>query len=640
MFSDFLWTEEKRGRNMKHNNNMKRFLCLLMSVIFVFSIIFSDNLSVVSHAAGEILPTVQYRVHVQSKGWTGYTTQGVSGTTGKALRLEAVQIKVSGVENLGVRYRTHVQTYSWQNYVADGAVSGTTGKSKRMEAIQIELTGANKDNYDIYYRVHVQSFGWMNWAKNGEIAGTEGFGKRMEALEIRILPKGSTKPEGTGVSYSKRQTIVMQAHVQSYGWMSKVELGSVLGTTGKGKRLEAITLKPVGYDFNIEYSVHAQSYGWMDYVKNGEVAGTSGQRKRLEAVKIRLSGKDADKYDIYYRAHVQGVGWLDWAKNDEIAGSAGFGLRMEALEVKLVPKGQAAPGATATTYLVKPGIMYRSYVQGQGWQNFVTAGKTSGTTGKGLAIESLQIQTEDKTKVGIKYSVYENGAWTPFVSDGQTAGVSGVSVEAVKIELTGPDAKYYNVYYRAHNASAGWLGWASNGKPAGVAKVGKPMQALEIVIARTAPGNTANAYRENLDTEAESYARKKLNEIGWDLHAAFDYSSSMPYAFRTDIDVPAGYTNADWYAIFGFKNNSGNCYHMAATFYQMAKLLGYDVYYVQGYLPQRDGRRVTHGWCEIVMDGTVYVFDPNYTYNTGRNGFKITYGMSGTYRYTDYQRLN
>lgn len=623
---------------MKHG--MKRFLCLLMPVFFVFSIIFFDDLSVVSKAAGEEIPTVQYRVHVQSKGWTSYMTQGVAGTIGKALRLEALQIQVRGVEGLGVRYRTHVQTYGWQNYVADGAISGTTGKSKRMEAVQIELTGTKADEYDIYYRVHVQSFGWMNWAKNGEIAGTEGYAKRVEALEIRILPKGSAKPEGTGASYSKRQTIEMQAHVQSYGWMSKVESGGILGTTGKGKRLEAITLKPIGYEFNIEYSVHAQSYGWMNYVKNGQVAGTSGQGKRLEAVKIRLSGKDADKYDIFYRAHVQGVGWLDWAKNDEIAGSTGLGLRMEALEVKLVSKGEAAPGATTTAYLVAPGITYSSYVQSQGWQNPVSAGKTSGTTGKGLSLQSLRIQTEDKAKVGIRYSVYENGAWTPYACDGQTVGASGVDIEAVKIELTGPEAKYYNVYYRAHNASAGWLGWASNGQPAGVAKIGKPMQALQIVISRSAPGSTANAYRENLDTEAESYARKKLNEIGWDLHAAFDYSSTMPYAFRTDVDVPAGYTNADWYAIFGFRNNSGNCYHMAATFYQMAKMLGYEAYYVQGYLPQKDGSRTTHGWCEIVMDGTVYVFDPNFTYWTKKNGYMITYGMPGTFRYTDYQRMN
>lgn len=29
---------------------------------------------------------------------------------------------------------------------------------------------------------------------------------------------------------------------------------------------------------------------------------------------LKLTGKDADKYDIYYRVHAQNYGWLAWAK--------------------------------------------------------------------------------------------------------------------------------------------------------------------------------------------------------------------------------------------------------------------------------------------------------------------------------------
>ena len=172
--------------------------------------------------------------------------------------------------------------------------------------------------------------------------------------------------------------------------------------------------------------------------------------------------------------------------------------------------------------------------------------------------------------------------------------------------------------------------------------LGKCAQAIEIAIrskAQYAPGVVGNAYRNNLDTEAEGYARARLNKIGWNLQAAFNWSAGMPY-FTNSTDVPAGYTNADWYAIYGFRNNKGNCYNMAATFYQMAKLLGYDVHYVQGYLPQSNGRRVTHGWCEIVKNGGITVYDPNFTYNTGRQAFGITYGTPGTWRYSDYQRMN
>ena len=617
--------------------NVKSLFAGALAFLFVFLTVFGSVQPLTAQAAAP-LPTVQYRVHVQSKGWTNYITSGVAGTTGLGKRLEAMQIQVSGVEGLGVRYRSHVQTYGWQDYVADGALSGTTGKAKRMEAVQIELTGVNKDNYDIYYRLHVQSYGWLNWAKNGEVAGTKGYAKRAEAIEIRILPRGSARPQGTGSAFVERKALDMTAHVQSYGWMSAKD--SVLGTTGQGKRLEAITITPTGYDLNVEYSVHVQSYGWTAYARNGQQAGTTGQGKRLEAVRIRLTGNDASKYDIYYRTHVQKVGWLDWAKNDEIAGSTGASFRMEAMQVVLVPKGQAAPGATTNVNVITPGIAYSSYVQDNGWQGEVSNQQTSGTTGRGLALQDLRVRTVGNANVGVRYSVYRNGGWSGYVSDGASLGNG--NIEAVKVELTGNDAKYFDVYYRVHSQSAGWLGWACNGNPAGVVTLGKCAQAIEIAIrskAQYAPGVVGNAYRNNLDTEAEGYARARLNEIGWNLQAAFNWSAGMPY-FTNSTDVPAGYTNADWYAIYGFRNNKGNCYNMAATFYQMAKLLGYDVHYVQGYLPQANGRRVTHGWCEIVKNGAITVYDPNFTYNTGRQAFGITYGTPGTWRYSDYQRMN
>lgn len=620
---------------------LKRWLAGIVAMLLIFATVFGEENVEISRAAET--PVVEYQVHVQKKGWTSYISQGTAGTTGQGLRLEAMRIKVRGVKGLGIRYRAHVQTYGWLGYAENGKLAGTTGKAKRMEAIQIELTGEQAANYDVYYRVHVQTYGWMNWAKNGEAAGTKGFGKRMEAMQVCILPKGSTKPSGTGANYTERRAIAMTAHVQTYGWMPEVEAGkNVLGTTGAGKRLEAITLNPVGYNLNVEYSVHVQSIGWMEYKKNGETAGTVGQGKRLEAVKIRLTGADADKYDIYYRAHVQRFGWLDWAKNDEIAGSIGHSYRMEALEVRLVAKGAAAPGKEIRTSVTMPGISYRAYVQGQGWQDAVSNQRTAGTTGRGLGMQSLQMQITGDAKLGVEYSVYQNGGWTPFVSNGDSVGKVGSTIEAVKIRLTGDDAKAYSVYYRMHCQTLGWLGWACDGNPAGLTTVKKSAQAIEVVIkskAQTAPGSMVNAYRENLYTEAEIYAQQRLNQIGWSLEAAFNWSSHIPY-YTNSTAVPAGYTNADWYAIYGFRNERGNCYNMAATFYQMAKVLGYDVHYVQGYLPQANGRRVTHGWCEIVQDGQIRVYDPNFTYNRGTWAFGITYGTPGTWRYIDYQRLN
>ena len=37
-----------------------------------------------------------------------------------------------------------------------------------------------------------------------------------------------------------------------------------------------------------------------------------------------------------YRAYVQGQGWQDWVKDGEEAGTTGKNLRMEAIEIKIV----------------------------------------------------------------------------------------------------------------------------------------------------------------------------------------------------------------------------------------------------------------------------------------------------------------
>ena len=44
-------------------------------------------------------------------------------------------------------------------------------------------------------------------------------------------------------------------------------------------------------------------------------------------------------------------GWLGWAKNGAPAGTAGYAKRLEGIEIRLVPKGQAAPGSTARSYI-------------------------------------------------------------------------------------------------------------------------------------------------------------------------------------------------------------------------------------------------------------------------------------------------
>ena len=136
--------------------------------------------------------------------------------------------------------------------------------------------------------------------------------------------------------------------------------------------------------------------------------------------------------------------------------------------------------------------------------------------------------------------------------------------------------------------------------------------------------------------EAELAARNVLNSIGWDLRAAFNWSAGLTY-YQMTADPSPG---SEWFANYGFQNRRGNCYVMAATFCYMARMLGYEAHQMAGYVPTISGGMTPHSWCEVVIGGTTYVFDPDFTYETGRNGYQITYGTSGTWVYSSYYRMN
>ena len=310
------------------------------------------------------VPSVSYRTHVQTYGWQDPVADGtMSGTQGQAKRLEGIEIRVNGDDNLGIRYKTHIQMYGWEtDWKENGTMSGTSGESKRLEAIRIELTGADAANYDVWYCVHAQQFGWLDWARNGADAGTAGYSYRLEGIKIRILPKGSAAPakEGstTAAFYSKADGpsinqgiagVAYNTHVQTYGWQDFVYNGDMAGTSGQSKRLEGIHIALVNqpYTGGIEYRTHVQTYGWQEWKQNGQMSGTSGESKRLEGIEIRLTGEMSTQYDVYYRVHAQTYGWLDWAKNGEMAGTSGLSKRLEGISIVLVRKGEAAPGNTA-----------------------------------------------------------------------------------------------------------------------------------------------------------------------------------------------------------------------------------------------------------------------------------------------------
>ena len=62
------------------------------------------------------------------------------------------------------------------------------------------------------------------------------------------------------------------------------------------------------YIYTLQYRVHVQTYGWQDWVGDGQVSGTTGEGKRLEAIQIRLVGDESTNYVLDFKTHIQTLG--------------------------------------------------------------------------------------------------------------------------------------------------------------------------------------------------------------------------------------------------------------------------------------------------------------------------------------------
>ena len=316
-----------------------------------------------------------------------------------------------------------------------------------------------------------------------------------------IVPKEVTPTQPT---QKKEPRVSYRTHVQDIGWQSYVQNGNTAGTTGRSLRLEGINIKIDNNEYGggISYQTHVQNIGWQNYVQNNQMSGTSGRSLRLEAIRIKLTGEIANYYDVYYRVHCQEFGWMGWAKNGEDAGSAGYSYRLEGIQIVLVKKGQKAPGSTTNCFTQKY-VLYSTHVQNIGWQEATNDGKMSGTSGRSLRLEAIQMRLDNQRYAGdIEYKTHiQNIGWeSSYRKNGQISGTSGRSLrlEAIQIRLTGEMAKKYDIYYRVHCQEFGWMGWAKNGQSAGSAGYSYRLEGIQILLVekgKAAPGSTANAFK-------------------------------------------------------------------------------------------------------------------------------------------------
>lgn len=76
----------------------------------------------------------------ESSGTGSSTNDPIIGTTGRGLRLEGFTVNVTKNETKKkLYYRAHVQNVGWQDWKEAGEFAGTRGKALRLEAIQMKL---------------------------------------------------------------------------------------------------------------------------------------------------------------------------------------------------------------------------------------------------------------------------------------------------------------------------------------------------------------------------------------------------------------------------------------------------------------------------------------------------------------------
>lgn len=510
---------------------------------------------------GEGSSGVVHRVKSQESEWSSWNMG--SETSSSQGAIADVQFKLSDdlADEYSIVYRVHVANNDWLGWAADGESAGYDETDSFIDGIDIALVsksdselsselaaqivapyvspkddadsnGNNTDSVENGSSVDSDDSGAEENAESDqqdEADSDDGTAGLLSAQPM-LLMSGAQQLSST--AQTARPGVSYQAHVQDIGWMDWVADGATAGTTGRSLRVEAFGVKLNGIEGSIEYRTHVQNIGWMNWVTDGATAGTTGKSLRVEALQMKLTGTAAQNYDIYYRAHVQNVGWTAWSKNGETAGTTGRSLRIEAVQVLLVGSGDPVPTVDGPSYteLVntvyeEPTILYQAHVQDVGWQNEVSDGATSGTTGRSLRIEGVKFAIAG-INGGIEYRAHvQNEGWQSWVQNGSLSGTVGKSlrIEALELRLTGNAATNYDVYYRVHVSDIGWMGWAKNGETAGSVGLSRKVEAVQAVLVAkgsATPSNEGSVVAYASVTKPNVTYSSNIQSQGWGSNAS------------------------------------------------------------------------------------------------------------------------
>ncbi|MBV7328547.1 RICIN domain-containing protein [Chloroflexi bacterium TSY] len=139
-----------------------------------------------------------------------------------------------------VKYQGSESEYEggWQR-ACDGLKAGTTGESLRLESIAIRLRA---DIGSICYQVHVSEDGWLKEVCDGTIAGNGQIVNGREIANRQIEAIQITSPH---------VSLCYRVHMEDAGWSQEQQCDGIMaGSTGRGRRLEAICISTGGINTN------------------------------------------------------------------------------------------------------------------------------------------------------------------------------------------------------------------------------------------------------------------------------------------------------------------------------------------------------------------------------------------------------
>ena len=328
------------------------------------------------------------------------------------------------------------------------------------------------------------------------------------------------------------------AHVAKIGWQkNSVTFDSAkdstnsdsfepfAGTTGRALSIEALkaSIEFEGVSASVLMRAHIQNVGWQSWRANE--AGTTGKSQRIEAIELKLSGDISQQYDIYYRVHAAGIGWMGWTHDGAPAGTSGQSKGVEAIQIRLVKKDGGVPPSSNTQAFRGASETLQVTAKTLSNDSVSSTNSASITVGKENAscLQSFSLKLNNQLNDGsVSYAAYrQHEGWTGFKSDGAQidSANDGRVIQAVKMQLSGSVASVYDIWYRVHDTTRGWTGWASNGSPVGVTgSVSSGVNAIQVqLVAKgaNAPGSTDNASSTG-DVSAETvvYQAHVANK-GW-----------------------------------------------------------------------------------------------------------------------------